>query len=110
MINKAWIAHARALAESLAAHEPDARLSVLVVDPLEGGFDPAAEPFEVLSPAELELEAFEAMSARYGVTELCCALKPAIMRHLLRHGEPVVYLDSDVRLFAPLDGLEAAFG
>ncbi len=107
MINKAWLAHARALAESLAANEPQARLSVLVVDPLEGLVDPAAEPFDVLSPTELELDWFEEMSVRYEITELCCALKPALMLHLLASGEPVVYLDSDIRVYGPLETLTA---
>ena len=110
VINKAWVAHARALAESLRAHEPDAGLSVLIVDPLDGLIDPAGEPFDILEPSELELELedFDAMSVRYGVTELCCALKPSLIGHLLSTGESVVYLDSDVRLFASLDGLEQA--
>ncbi|HEX4483918.1 MAG TPA: glycosyltransferase [Solirubrobacteraceae bacterium] len=105
VINKAWLAHARALAESLRAHEPDGRLSVLVVDSLDGFVDPAAEPFEILAPGDLEIADFAAMSARYDVTELCCALKPEIIRHLLDGDEPIVYLDSDVRVFAALDGL-----
>lgn len=108
VINRAWVAHARALAESLSAHQPGATLSVLVVDPIEGFIDPAAEPFTILSPRDLQIPRFDAMSARYDVTALCCALKPTIMRHLLRDGGPVVYLDSDVRLLAPLDGLDEA--
>jgi GT2 family glycosyltransferase/glycosyltransferase involved in cell wall biosynthesis len=108
VINKAWLAHARALAESLYAHQPEASLSVLVVDPLDGLVEPTQEPFRVVQPAELELPEFGPMSARYDVTALCCALKPAIIRHLLNGDEPVVYLDSDVRLFAPLEGLESA--
>jgi GT2 family glycosyltransferase/glycosyltransferase involved in cell wall biosynthesis len=110
VINKAWLAHARALAESLHAHQPDAHMSVLIVDSIDGFVDPAQEPFEVLSPQDLEVEDFDAMSVRYGITELCCALKPWILRHLLERGEPTVYLDSDVRVFAPLDGLEEALG
>jgi GT2 family glycosyltransferase/glycosyltransferase involved in cell wall biosynthesis len=108
VINKAWVAHARALAESLRTHVPEAVLSVLVVDSIEGFIDPAREPFEILAPEDLAIEGFAAMSARYDITELCCALKPAIVRHLLGRGETVVYLDSDVRAFAPLDGLEQA--
>jgi GT2 family glycosyltransferase len=108
VINKAWVAHARALAESLREHQPAARLTALIVDPFEGLLDPAQESFEIVGPHELDLEAFPAMSARYGVTELCCALKPAIIGHLLSSEEPVVYLDSDVRVFAPLEGLEDA--
>ena len=108
VINKAWLAHARALAESLHAHEPRAELSVLVVDSIEGFVDPDAEPFEILGPEQVAIADFATMSVRYDITELCCALKPAIMRHLLDGDEPVVYLDSDVRVFAPLDGLEEA--
>jgi GT2 family glycosyltransferase/glycosyltransferase involved in cell wall biosynthesis len=111
VINRAWVAHARALAESLRAHTPDARLAVLVVDPIGGYIDPAQEPFELLTPAEIGIEDFAAMSVRYGVVELCCALKPVVMRHLLARPEgaeagadtpTVVYLDSDVRVYAPL--------
>ncbi len=108
VINKAWLAHARALAESLRAYQPDAGMSVLIVDSMDGFVDPKQEPFAVLSPQDIGVEDFEAMSVRYGITELCCALKPAIMRHLLDGEESIVYLDSDVRLFAPLDGLEEA--
>jgi GT2 family glycosyltransferase/glycosyltransferase involved in cell wall biosynthesis len=108
VISKAWVAHARALAESLRARQPDARLSVLIVDPLDGCIDPAAEPFEVLGPQDLAVDDFDAMSVRYGVTELCCALKPSILGHLLDGEEPVVYLDSDVRMFGPLDGVDEA--
>ncbi len=111
MINRAWVAHARALAQSLRAHEPDARLSVLIVDPIEGFIDPAQEPFDVLAPADLRVDDFAAMSVRYDVTELCCALKPSIMRHLLTAvdgDEAVMYLDSDVRVFGPLTGVAEA--
>ncbi len=122
VINRAWVANARALAESLRAHEPDARMSVLIVDPLDGLIDPAQESFEILTPETLGVEDFAAMSVRYGVIELCCALKPAVMRHLLTHSEnvgvaageeptgarAVVYLDSDVRVYAPLDPIAQA--
>jgi GT2 family glycosyltransferase/glycosyltransferase involved in cell wall biosynthesis len=110
VINRAWVAHARALAESLHAHQPDARMSVLIVDSIEGFVDPAQEPFEVLAPQDLDVEDFAAMSVRYEVTELCCALKPAIIAHLLQSEETVVYLDSDVRVYASLDGIEDGLG
>jgi GT2 family glycosyltransferase/glycosyltransferase involved in cell wall biosynthesis len=108
VINRSWVAQARALCESVRAHEPSARMSVLIVDPLEGLIDPAQEAFEVLRPEDLALEDFEAMTVRYGVMELCASLKPALLKHLLGAGQPVVYLDSDTRMFAPFDGLEEA--
>jgi GT2 family glycosyltransferase/glycosyltransferase involved in cell wall biosynthesis len=108
VINKAWLAHARALAESVRAHEPQARLSVLIVDEIDGFVEREQEQFEILRPHELEMDGFEEMSARYDVMELCCALKPSLLRHLLSDEQPVVYIDSDVRLLAPLTGLDEA--
>jgi GT2 family glycosyltransferase/glycosyltransferase involved in cell wall biosynthesis len=105
VINKAWLAHARALAESLRAHQPDARMSVLIVDSTDGFLDPAREPFAILAPQEIDIQDFDAMSVRYDVVELCTALKPAMMRYLLTQSEVVMHLDSDVRVYAPLDGL-----
>ncbi len=106
VINRAWVAHARALAESVRTHHPQAGMSVLIVDPIEHFVDPTEEPFDVLAPVDLEVEDFAAMSVRYDVTGLCCALKPAILSHLSESEQTVVYLDSDVRLFAPLDDVE----
>jgi GT2 family glycosyltransferase/glycosyltransferase involved in cell wall biosynthesis len=107
VINKAWTAHARALAESLQAHEAGAQLAVLIVDPIDGFLDPAAESFELLEPAALELDDFDARAARYSTIELCTSLKPALIRHLLARGDDVVFLDSDTRVYASLDGLGA---
>jgi len=81
-------------------------MSVLIVDSIDGFLDPAQEPFEVLGPQDIEIADFEAMSVRYDVVELCTALKPVLMRHLLAQSEVVVHLDSDMRMYAPLDGLE----
>lgn len=108
VINKAWLAHARALAGSLHDHEPDAQMSVLVVDSIEGYIDADEEPFEILRPEDIEVEDFAAMSVRYEITALCCALKPSIIAHLLKRDETVVYLDSDVRVYAPFEGLREA--
>ncbi len=83
-------------------------MSVLIVDPVEGLLDPEDEPFAVVYPQELPIADFEAMAVRYSATELCCALKPLILSHLLNQDEIVVYLDSDMRVYAPFDGLAEA--
>ncbi|MGA9285452.1 MAG: glycosyltransferase [Solirubrobacteraceae bacterium] len=83
-------------------------MSVLIVDSVEGFLDPKDEPFEVICPQELHIADFETMAVRYSATELCCALKPSILSHLLSKEEIVVYLDSDMRIYAPFDGLTEA--
>ena len=49
------------------------------------------------------------MAFRYGLVELCTAVKPFFLRRLLNEGhEQVVYLDPDVQVLAPLtEALEA---
>lgn len=81
-------------------------MSVLIVDPIEGFIDPATEPFAVLGPADVGIEDFAAMSVRYDVAELCTALKPWAMRHVLATGDRAVHLDTDIRVYdAPFAGL-----
>ena len=80
-------------------------MSVLIVDPVDGLIDPSREPFDIVTPLDLEVEDFEAMSVRYDAGELCTALKPWVLRLALSRSEVAIYLDGDVRVYAPLDTL-----
>ena len=103
IIAKNYLAAARVLANSLREHHPDSRCHVLVIDGVEGYFDPAEEPFELVLPEALELPDFERMAGIYEVLELATAVKPWLLRTLLEDAdEGVVYLDPDVRLYAPI--------
>jgi len=43
------------------------------------------------------------MVQRYNILELCCTLKPFLMRYVARTtGSPVIYLDADTYMLAPL--------
>jgi hypothetical protein len=107
IIAKNYVAYARVLARSFAEHQPDAHFTVLIVDDFDGYIDPAAEPFEVLTPAQIGCEPFESMAARYDVLELSTAVKPWLLRHLLRRGAPAVtYLDPDIQVFGSLTRLD----
>jgi glycosyltransferase involved in cell wall biosynthesis len=105
IITRSYLAHARVLARSLAEHQPDGRLAVLVVD---GSVDPyGLDNVEVLTPADIGCEHFAAMVARYEVVELATALKPWLLRFLLARGAPAVtYLDPDIQVFGSLSRLE----
>ncbi len=107
IIAKNYVGYARVLAHSLAENQPGSRLWTLVIDDFARYIDPAQEPFEVLTPAEVGCEPFERMALRYSVLELSTAVKPWLMRHLMRTtGGPVTYLDPDIRLFGPLERLD----
>jgi hypothetical protein len=100
IIAKNYAPFARVLAESLREHH-DARLTVLVVDDPAGHLDPAGEPFDLVTPADLDLPAFERMAGYYEILELTTAVKPWLLRRLMADQDHVVYLDPDIRFYAP---------
>jgi glycosyltransferase involved in cell wall biosynthesis/GT2 family glycosyltransferase len=104
-----YLAYARVLAASLARHNPQSRLHVVVLD------DPkhhiAAEPsFEIVHADALPFDPpsdFYTMAATYDVTELATAVKPWAFEHFFAHGASVViYLDPDIEVFDSLGPLE----
>jgi SAM-dependent methyltransferase len=103
-----YVAFARVLDESLREHHPEARCFVLVIDDHRGRIDPAAEAFEVVAPAQLEIEHFDRMAALYSVLELSTAVKPWLLRYLLgeRGCEAVAYFDPDIQVFDRLDEID----
>lgn len=107
IIAKNYVGYARVLARSLAEHNPGARLWTLIIDELESYIDPAHEPFEVLTPADIDCEPFAHMAIRYSVLELSTAVKPWLLRHLMERTDgPITYLDPDIRIYGSLAPLE----
>jgi glycosyltransferase involved in cell wall biosynthesis len=107
IIAKNYVASARVLARSLAEHDPEARLWTLIIDDFEGYIDPAEEPFEVLTPADIDCQPFTYMALRYSVLELSTAVKPWLLRHLMGETRgPVTYLDPDIEVHGSLRRLD----
>ena len=112
IVARNYLAQARVLAESYAAHHGGERLRVLVVDAEAGDpLAPREETFELVVPSQLPLDPleFRVMAAIYDVTELSTAVKPWLLQHLVREGI-TVYLDPDIEVFAPLDELDPLAG
>ena len=106
IIAKNYLAQARVLAESFLEHNPGSHFTALVIDGVDGYFDPAREGFTVLSPHDIDCEPFERMAARYDVLELSTAVKPWLLRHQLGAGaRSITYLDPDIQVFGSLDHL-----
>ena len=106
IIARNYWAHARALAACLAEHHPDVTLKVLVIDGDASAVAAASrERFDVVLPDAIGLDQreFRRMATMYDVLELSTAVKPWLVRTLLKEdGTPVVYLDPDVEIFAPI--------
>ena len=112
IIAKNYVAHARVLAESFREHHPEETCYVLVIDDTEGYIDPSSEPFELVTPSQLDIDDYEHMAAIYDVLELSTAVKPWLLRYLLeeRGLERVAYLDPDIRVYDRLDEIERLTG
>ncbi len=108
IVAKNYLAHARVLARSHSEHHPGARTWVLVIDEVDGWIDPADEPFELVTPADLAIPTFDEMVCLYSVLELSTAVKPFLLTHLMeqRGIERIAYLDPDIRVHGDLSEIE----
>lgn len=98
---------ARALMQSVADAFPEARRHVLVVDPPDGLFDPATEPFAVTIARDLRIPAFESHAFVNDALGICCLLKPFFAAHLLQQNDTdvVIYADADMLLHSRPDAV-----
>src|SRR5712692_6917196 len=103
-------AQSRIFARSARECHPDARLVVLALE--SDGPPPIFEDLYdlVLSAEQLSLGCLADMRFRYSTAELCFALKPWVIQHLLEKfpDEAIYYFDSDIELFTPLVEVETA--
>jgi glycosyltransferase involved in cell wall biosynthesis len=107
IIAKNYVAQARVLARSFAEHHPGGRCFVLVIDEYDGYLDPAAEPFTIITPEQIDCPDFAEMALRYDVLELSTAVKPWLLRHLLAADVSVItYLDPDICVYSSLEHLD----
>ncbi len=102
------LAEVAVLADSLARHQPDERLTCYLVEDEARPSDAIAANLDIVGLDGLELPDRERFCFQYTPFELCCALKPFVMRHALDGGaDRVVYMDGDMYVCAPfLDVLE----
>jgi len=110
IVARNYLGQAAVLAESFLEHHPGGSFTTLVIDAERGlpaGLDPRVAP---VGPEATGLEDAEyaRMAASYSVVELATAVKPFLLRTMLAGGmESVTYLDPDIRVYAPLDDIDA---
>ncbi len=110
IVSKNYLALARTLARSYREHHPGGRFLALLVDRVDGRFDPSREPFELVEIEALGIPDFARFAFRHTMRELNSAVKARFLRRLLDQegARKVLYFDPDVlvlRELAPLAAL-----
>src|SRR6476659_6466873 len=101
---KTRLPSARVVARSFAEHHPGVPFFVLLADEVEGCFDPADEPYDLLELDALDLPDLRARCFRYEREQLSYALTPTLLRHLLdRDFGRVLFLKQESLVCGPLD-------
>ena len=106
-----YLAKARVLAESLAAAEPEASLTLCLNDVPPPWLDLDAEPFDrIWQPADLGYD--RGWIFQHNVMELSTAVKGRALLRLIEEDAPdlVIYLDPDVVVYNPLSQIGAYLG
>jgi hypothetical protein len=86
IVAKNCLSLARVLARSFAAHHPGVPFVVLLADEVDGCFDPAAEPFELIPFEALAIPRRARFRFHYPQQPLSYACTPSLLRHLLEGG------------------------
>lgn len=96
-----YLSQARALTESFLRHEPNGKVYVLIVTTEHHATMKNGEQFTAIPVQDLALVDFPAMVLRYTVRELCTAVKPFFLQHLLdRYNvEKICYVDPDIYFY-----------
>ena len=110
IIAKNYLAQARVLMDSVKKADPHCVRVVLLVDQVEGCFDPAKEDFAIVSSEDLGVPQSRWFHFKYSVLELSTALKPFFLNWLIQNHklEKIIYLDPDIRIYSSLRGIEEA--
>ncbi|HEU0123443.1 MAG TPA: hypothetical protein VFQ91_23135, partial [Bryobacteraceae bacterium] len=100
-----YLPFARVLMQSLREFAPDVRRFVILVDRLDGSWDPAEEDFEVILSTDLGLPDSTWFHFKYMILELSTAVKPYAAQHLFERFalDRLLYFDPDIRLYRRVD-------
>jgi glycosyltransferase involved in cell wall biosynthesis len=107
IVARNYLAYAEVLMAGVTRHHPEADRTVVVVDAVPGEELRTDLATLLLDDLPLDPGELDRLRSIYDVTELCTAVKPSALTHLLDAGAEVAcYLDPDIVVHAPLVGLE----
>lgn len=108
IVSKNYLSYARVLTESFLAHN-EGDVFVLLVDRLDGYFDPKKEHFTLIELEELReyIRDLDSFCFKYSILELNTAVKPFLLEYIFQHYglQKLLYLDPDILVVNNLDEL-----
>lgn len=111
VITRNYAHFALALAESAREHHPECDFYVCMADepPASWSEKSSLSDASIFFAKDLGIKQWRRFAFQYTPFELSCALKPYAIEYLIdRQYDEIVYLDSDMRLYAPLDEVFSA--
>ena len=99
IVTKSHLSYVRVLAKTLAEHNSQSKLFVLLSDRIDGYFNPEIEPFELITIEELnDQEDIQRMCFYYTPSELCFCLRAWLHEYMFQNStfEKWIYLDADI--------------
>ena len=112
IVAKNYLAAARTLMASVRRWHPEFLRFVVLVDRIDGCFDPEKEDFQIIASEDLDIADSKWFHFKYSILELSTAVKPYACELLLeKYGlSSLVYLDPDIRVYDSLSPLLAGLG
>lgn len=109
IVAKNYLPQARVLMDSVRRWNPEAMRIVVLVDEVDGFFDPRQEDFETILSKDLPIPSSKWFHFKYVILELSTAVKPYALEFLMRRYDltRIVYLDPDIQVFSSLANLFA---
>jgi hypothetical protein len=105
VVAKNYLPFARVLARSVLRYHPEARVVVALADEFDGQLDPLAEPFSIVTPADLGVPDLRDLAFRTSQRAFAIALKPYLIEYLARESGSALFLDADTVVLGELGSL-----
>lgn len=97
---KNYLSQIRTLARSTLKHNSDTVVYALIIDEIDGMFQPQEEPFITISISELSdyIPKLRGFLFQYDIMELATAVKPYFIKYIADTvgAEKIIYLDPDI--------------
>jgi Glycosyl transferases group 1 len=107
IISKNYLALARTLADSFHKFHPNVPFFVLLVDQVDGYFEPQQEKFYLVGTDELDIPDKDSFCFKYSILELNTAIKPYFLCYLFDKFsiKKLIYFDPDILLIEAVSNL-----